>query len=40
MKIKKYILYSLAIAAMTSCEDFLDVNPEMGITKEEVYGEY
>lgn len=25
---------------MTSCEDFLDVNPEMGITKEEVYGEY
>lgn len=40
MKIKKYILYSLAIATMTSCEDFLDVNPEMGITKEEVYGEY
>lgn len=40
MKIFKYLICSISLISFASCEDYLDVNPEMGISKEEVYGEY
>lgn len=40
MKMKKYILIALIALCGVSCEDYLSVNPEMGIDAEDVYSNY
>ena len=39
---KRYIKLAgvLLISGLVACEDYLDVNPEMGITAEEIYSDY
>lgn len=40
----KYLKYSAAIGLIsllfTSCEDYLDKSPDMGITQDQVYSDY
>lgn len=40
MKLKKNILLLLTIFVVTSCEDFLDKSPDMGLTDVQVYKDY
>ncbi|MFR9499759.1 MAG: RagB/SusD family nutrient uptake outer membrane protein [Rikenellaceae bacterium] len=40
MKIQKYIFLAAIGLCGVSCEDYLDVNPEMGVSAEDVYSNY
>ena len=37
---KNIYICLLAVFGLISCEEYLDVNPEMGVNENEVYGNY
>ncbi|MDG1806246.1 MAG: hypothetical protein P8H68_14525, partial [Flavicella sp.] len=39
-KYYKQLLFFLVALSVVSCEDYLDVSPELGISKEQVFTDY
>ena len=40
MKRNKILIVTLLLIALCSCEEYLDVNPNMGVSSEQVYSDY